>query len=398
MKLRAKHPAFFALFLLILNAVMVNAAWGQAKNLPPAALLQEANRFYAEAQKKEETDRLVAYRNIRDILDRIVADYPASDAAFTILSGQEIAGLDLAAIDRALRFDVKAQAAERREAKAEANTGPTKTDDDVENTDQSEREVAPTERTGQTDSDEATQLAPSQTSDDETAERENKETALLSANGVDQDQDPAPDSTYQAATQATDRALGLDRNGVRDLQSRLTAMAFEPKGIDGLMGQNTRKAISAWQKRDGIPATGYLDKPQLAALKQASQAALDSWLKSPENKRKYEEPKPIPLTPRVMAGDWTFTARCGRNSKAPGRTFTGAIRMNHQGNGVYAGRARNSQGFVGDFAARVRGRGVEASINWGLLIGRVSISGRIADRAIILNGRDSNGCRVSARK
>lgn len=70
--------------------------------------------------------------------------------------------------------------------------------------------------------------------------------------------------------------------------------------------------------------------------------------------------------------------------------------MRHAGGNQYTEAVRNSQGFNGRVAARIDGRVLHTEINWGLLIGRVRLSGTISDDVRSLSGRDSNGCRVSA--
>ena len=40
------------------------------------------------------------------------------------------------------------------------------------------------------------------------------------------------------------------------LQQRLTARGFDTDGTDGVIGPNSRKAISAYQASVGLPATG----------------------------------------------------------------------------------------------------------------------------------------------
>ncbi|MCA3557355.1 MAG: peptidoglycan-binding protein, partial [Rhodobacter sp.] len=58
-------------------------------------------------------------------------------------------------------------------------------------------------------------------------------------------------------------AQGMTITDRQDLQRRLTAAGFDTGGTDGVIGPKTRAAISAWQRRNGIPATG---EPTLALL------------------------------------------------------------------------------------------------------------------------------------
>jgi len=45
----------------------------------------------------------------------------------------------------------------------------------------------------------------------------------------------------------------------KQLQSRLTQLGYDTKGVDGQIGPNSRRAIRAWQKANGLIADGYVD-------------------------------------------------------------------------------------------------------------------------------------------
>lgn len=55
-------------------------------------------------------------------------------------------------------------------------------------------------------------------------------------------------------------ALTLDQRMAA--QTALTRLGFDPGTADGMIGFGTRRALRAWQKREGLPADGYLT-PQL---------------------------------------------------------------------------------------------------------------------------------------
>ena len=55
----------------------------------------------------------------------------------------------------------------------------------------------------------------------------------------------------------------LSKAEVRILQQALTDLGYDPKGVDGIIGSNTRKALQDFQKDQGMPADGY---PSGAAL------------------------------------------------------------------------------------------------------------------------------------
>lgn len=52
----------------------------------------------------------------------------------------------------------------------------------------------------------------------------------------------------------------LSRTDKEALQRRLTSLGYDTGGVDGQVGPNTRKAIRAWQKANGIPADGYVEQ------------------------------------------------------------------------------------------------------------------------------------------
>lgn len=65
-----------------------------------------------------------------------------------------------------------------------------------------------------------------------------------------------------------------DANGLmiadrQEIQSRLTAQGFDTGGTDGVIGNKTRSAISAWQAQAGLPATGEPSQALLVALRAA---------------------------------------------------------------------------------------------------------------------------------
>lgn len=70
----------------------------------------------------------------------------------------------------------------------------------------------------------------------------------------------------QAAWPRTDRQLG--RSERIELQELLTHNGFEPGPADGIIGANTRKAVRAFQQRQGLPADGYPSHELLNKLRQ----------------------------------------------------------------------------------------------------------------------------------
>ena len=59
---------------------------------------------------------------------------------------------------------------------------------------------------------------------------------------------------------------GSSGNDVRELQRALKEKGFDPQGVDGKFGANTKKAVIAFQKANGLEADGVVGKFTLKAL------------------------------------------------------------------------------------------------------------------------------------
>ncbi len=64
----------------------------------------------------------------------------------------------------------------------------------------------------------------------------------------------------------TEAALGLRRADRRRVQQSLAILGYDPRGIDGLFGPGSRRAIAGWQRSRGHDGTGFLNRNQLDAL------------------------------------------------------------------------------------------------------------------------------------
>ena len=64
-----------------------------------------------------------------------------------------------------------------------------------------------------------------------------------------------------------EEGLGLNQTARQQIQQGLQAAGFAPGGVDGLFGPRTRAAIRSWQSARGVRSTGYLDGPQVEALR-----------------------------------------------------------------------------------------------------------------------------------
>ncbi len=80
-------------------------------------------------------------------------------------------------------------------------------------------------------------------------------------------------------------ALNLRPEDRRVIQEALTALDFDTRGLDGVFGANTRRAIIGWQGVTGEEPTGYLTASQygrLLAEAEPKLAALESARRQPE--------------------------------------------------------------------------------------------------------------------
>jgi peptidoglycan hydrolase-like protein with peptidoglycan-binding domain len=62
-------------------------------------------------------------------------------------------------------------------------------------------------------------------------------------------------------------AKGMTIDDRQELQRRLTAAGFDTEGSDGVIGPNTRAAISGYQQRAGLAVTGEPSLGLLASLR-----------------------------------------------------------------------------------------------------------------------------------
>lgn len=72
----------------------------------------------------------------------------------------------------------------------------------------------------------------------------------------------------EARIRAAEQALGLNRDRRRAIQRDLALLGYDPRGIDGVFGPATRRAIAAWQSDHGRETHGYLDRDQLAVMQE----------------------------------------------------------------------------------------------------------------------------------
>ena len=74
-------------------------------------------------------------------------------------------------------------------------------------------------------------------------------------------------AAWKSAKAVAKAPLKIDRNTIAQTQSLLTKVGFNAGVADGVMGQKTRNAIAAFQKKAGLPVNGRIDAEFLKALK-----------------------------------------------------------------------------------------------------------------------------------
>jgi peptidoglycan hydrolase-like protein with peptidoglycan-binding domain len=398
------------------SAILLIVASSTFAEEPNAARLEALRATYESAIEASGDEQLSLFRDARDSLDGIIDDYPASDAAVDILLRREISGLDLGVMDRALGAAlgdrptafaapaaspaayVSGDATAASEASARAQAGPippqvlgAAAPIAVAPSVGAMASAAPPNLFANT----PLQIPPAPPPSPGGQPEQGVDGVAAAAMPPATAAAPPIGMQFAPATEGGEQQLGLSRQDIREVQARLTALGIDPNGIDGVAGRGTRGALRTWQQTSGLPPTGYLDAPQLGHLRSVSQPAYDAWLSDPQNRARVEV---VAITPARMAGSWRFTARCGSGSRMPGQTITGILAMEHVGGGAYQGSVRNSQGLVGAFSGRISGRNISTTINWGLFFGRVQMQGQISNDARVVNGRDSNGCRITASK
>ncbi len=78
------------------------------------------------------------------------------------------------------------------------------------------------------------------------------------------------------AARLEEEALGLSRDARRAIQRDLNVLDYDTRGIDGIFGSGTRRAVTNWQQQNGFAQTSYVTANQIARLDaQASRRAAE---------------------------------------------------------------------------------------------------------------------------
>lgn len=106
--------------------------------------------------------------------------------------------------------------------------------------------------------------------------------------GIEEDYEVTLLRAEPPTDEATEAALQLGSAEVREIQSRLASIDFDPNGVDGQIGPGTRQAIVSWQESMALVGTGFLSAGQLSWLRSYSEDSLLEWLEDPDNKADFD--------------------------------------------------------------------------------------------------------------
>lgn len=119
----------------------------------------------------------------------------------------------------------------------------------------------------------------------------------------------------QQQAEAAERALALTPRDRGRVQVALTALGFDTAGIDEVFGPRTRQMVGSWQKRQGMPETGFLTAAQLAILVRQSAAAVARY--DAEETRPASNLRRAELADTTDTGQRPVTAARGATSDVP---------------------------------------------------------------------------------
>jgi peptidoglycan hydrolase-like protein with peptidoglycan-binding domain len=68
------------------------------------------------------------------------------------------------------------------------------------------------------------------------------------------------------AARLAEEALRLSRSARREIQTNLTLLNYNTRGVDGIFGSGSRGAILNWQQSNGFPQSSYLTRDQINLL------------------------------------------------------------------------------------------------------------------------------------
>lgn len=121
--------------------------------------------------------------------------------------------------------------------------------------------------------------------------------------GVDPSGIMSPDAAvkYRLAVERDNKKVVTNTSEIKNAQTLLTNMGYNPNGIDGKIGGGTRRAVRKLQAQHGLPVTGALTPAVISLLKSSS---VQAYPDKPDNTAKpiAFDAKDISLYSDVVAG------------------------------------------------------------------------------------------------
>lgn len=275
-------------------------------------LFQGARAIYGQALTQTGVEQATSYKNARLLLDMIVSQFPGSPLAGQIQRRETVEGLDIAALNAALGIPAPLPAPQpvapggefapylgrwndggRYCAEISESNQPGlallriwSCSTDIANSAIAPLVPAPDGLRGAAQQVSVRLLAANELSIDLAAPLYDPFQNPIGPNGPGFSprfvKEAAPVlPTFLAvpppATEATEEALTLERADRREIQRRLTLLGFSTRGVDGVFGAGSRTAITEWQTSQNLPATGFLNETQVAALREQTEALYQEW-------------------------------------------------------------------------------------------------------------------------
>ena len=135
------------------------------------------------------------------------------------------------------------------------------------------------------------------------------------------------------AARLAEEALSLNRTQRRAVQSNLTLLNYNTRGVDGIFGPGSRGAITNWQQSNGFPQTSYLTRDQISLL-EAQAARRQAEIEAEEARE----------VARAEARDRAYWSETGAIGDEPGyRAY-----LNRYPDGLFSNIARARLGTIED--------------------------------------------------
>jgi len=375
------------------------------------ALIKEAQALYDLSLLAGDPEKIMGFRRVKILLDRVIDEYPASDEALNLLLGVLVGTIDTAMIDAALK----------QSESAPAQSSGTST-------------MAPTLAAPQQPATLSDRLASCFAAAADNSVAGDRPTPLVVRAALDQAGgitglpdlvDPAvpeagsrrrflrvlsaldacapydltettsvlsvtiqSDGTFVVGRQPVPQLEALPAKSEKELiaaeQVELNRMRCGAGTPDGVAGSKTKRALRIFASVTGtlIDPDAPASEATLSILKaQTNPVCTSRWV--------------VANVPAAAAGGWNYTAICPMLFVRV--RVTGYFNLRAAGPGEFSGSISNSQGMNGSIYARVSGSNVSAEIRWSGA-SPTAASLYTSTSSFTLSGTDTVGCKISARK